>query len=94
MEVNAIKASETLIKYLIYINGIFLVVLFFIDNIKWFAFTTLLTNFLLLLLSKGMAKEADKIEYRASNVGKTKEEIKKEVDDKTIKDFEEFAVAQ
>lgn len=94
MQVNPVQASDTLIKYLIYLNGIFLIALFFIDNIKWFAFITLLTNFLLLLLSKGIVKEADKIEYRASNVGKTKEQIKEKEDDKIIKDFEEIEVEQ
>ncbi len=78
MNVDASLATETLIKYLVYVNGFLLVLGMFVPYGRKSSMAILTINFVFLLLRQGIKKESVKIEYRATIVGKTKEEIKEE----------------
>jgi hypothetical protein len=69
MKVEPILATETMIKYLLYMNGLFLIVGIFSEYDKISAMIFLGMNFVILLLRQGIKKESSKIEYRASITG-------------------------
>jgi len=66
MKVNPELATETIIKYLIYFNGICLLVGIFTSYDRLSAMIFLGTNFLGLLLRQGIKKESQNIMYRGS----------------------------
>jgi len=66
MKVNPELATETIIKNLIYLNIIFLIGYFFVDNYKIFSLSILLCNLIFLLLRQGIKKESNNIMYRGS----------------------------
>ncbi len=69
MKPDPILASETLVKYILYLNMTFAISVFFVEDFGFFTEIIILSNILLLLLRQGIKKSADSIIARSHMYG-------------------------
>ena len=66
MKVNPEQATETMIKFLIYLNLVFIIALYFVKDSRGFCMFIVIFNIIFLLLRQGIKKESNNIMYRGS----------------------------